>query len=79
MGAITLSLLGIVSMRHKPVRLTEQMLDSGARFTPTECWFETGADTQIQCGWMHTASAAFHLPVIIMHYQGIDSEHDTVV
>lgn len=79
MGAITLSLLGIVSMRHKPVRLTEQMLDSGARFTPTECWFETGADTQIQCGWMHTASATFQLPVIIMHYQGMDREPDPVV
>ena len=73
-------LLGIVSMRHKPATFEEHSLEGGEKFTPVDCWFDTGADTHVQCGWLSTMPAnSFQLPVVVIHYQGFDREPDPVV
>lgn len=58
---------------------------SGARLTPVDCWFEVEEAMSVQCGWMETAPAsgksygAFRLPVIVMHYRGLDRHPDPLI
>lgn len=85
-GLVVLSLLGIASIRHfVPVSFDENTAVNGARFVPTDCWFDAGGRARVQCGWLHTAPqpgkthSSFELPVIVMQYQGLDRAADPVV
>ncbi|MDD5391582.1 MAG: alpha/beta fold hydrolase [Thiothrix sp.] len=78
--------LGIASVHRAPLdTITGKTLANGARFVPETCWFDTGDNTAIQCGWLHTAPAdskhpsAFQLPVVIMRHTGMEHQPDPLV
>lgn len=83
---VVLSSLGIASIHHfRPASLVESRVANGARFIPADCWFDAGSSVRAQCGWLHTAPVAakphssFQLPVVVLHYQGLDRQADPVL